>query len=512
MILEVIIAIFFGVLRGSGNDVITFSWFFGGVMWALALANWALNRKLDWVCGMLVSEKMMIMDMQSRRNIIYDIEEAVKLKTPQGAICSMTHAEYVKAMNRKIRQKKLLKSEMRGTEELAEPDTPIKKNNSLRRETTGDHSQPLLSPAASEEVKAVPWFQRGVAKHFVDVSNKHEDHLKRELALKPPYDELNAITDRNAFGKFFLGRLPDKHEGLFWLDHQGPEAIHAFIRLTMLLLAMYLPAQVFLLVDIYKDWGDMDNVACISHIIVLFLPVFVAFHHLTHCMQKQVVCTNIELMRKKHVVNEVKGHQRTKKVLALIKMINSLRNQARLAIIVSQMDTKTTQTDGSANIESDWKTRMNQSRRREIEKTFDFFDEDRSGALDATEMLEFFKSLGEKDMDVQQVQKLCEALDHDGDGTVSKEEFLQWMYLSEKEKLHQSESIEEVSEKMFKMFCPDGEEEMTPQQFKVKLASLGQNIAEDDFQTFIRELDPNNDGSISVTEFQEMLERNHYTP
>ena len=524
ILLECVLATFYFVMIKTDNNMSFFSWFFGGVMWALAIFCVALTRKLDWIRRRLVSEKMMVMDMQNRRTIIRDILDGVRAETPIGSLVAITHAEYVKAMNLRIRHETRPRTHGDSKEEPAEtPRTNkiakiVRRNSGIPAEMV-EQAKPLLNPSTESDAAAdidevtgegsTPWWAgKGITKHFVQTSRKlHEEEMYHPA---PPFVKMSPPTDRSWLGHRLFGRLPNHHEALFWFDHKGPEVIYAFIRLTMLLVAIYLPAQAFLMLDIYKDAEGMDNAQAVVHVIVLFVPVFVAFYEVTQSIQKTVVVTNIELMRKKHVVSAVKGSQRTKKVMRLLKIINGLRSQAQLVLTISQMDRNTKQTDGSENIETDWKQRMNQTRKQEIEKTFDFFDEDRSGYLDAAEMTEFFKSLGE-DIDADQVQKLCMALDDDGDGNVSKEEFLQWMYLSERQKTH-TESIKEVAQKMFALFCPNGETEMNPQQFKDKLESLGQDIAEDDFQTFVRELDPDNDGSITVDEFIEMLERNHYSP
>lgn len=151
---------------------------------------------------------------------------------------------------------------------------------------------------------------------------------------------------------------------------------------------------------------------------------------------------------------------------------------------------------------------MNASRRREIEKIFDYFDRDHSQTLDAEEMLEFFKSLGE-DMDIDRCKSMCVTLDADDDGTVSKEEFLQWMHLSEQGKKNQ-ESIRDVAETMFNLFKDEGADSVDPEMLKKKLASFGVGLSDEDFNTFIHDLDPDGDGTITAEEFEQMLEKNHF--
>ena len=122
--------------------------------------------------------------------------------------------------------------------------------------------------------------------------------------------------ERGCLEEWLFGRPPNAHEALFWAGHKGPEMIHSFIRFSMIMLAMYLPAQVskpssnpssplphastprpkiFLL----TDHGQRDAFGglldkwwlFVLHKIFIFLPILIAFRYLVSSLQSQVEVT-----------------------------------------------------------------------------------------------------------------------------------------------------------------------------------------------------------------------------
>ena len=96
--LEVVLGLFYVILIETGGNMDIFAYCFAFIMWMLAIFCYTLEKKLAWARTMLVSENMMIMDIQNRRTVLHLVIEEARLRCPVGAIVAITHDEYVKAL------------------------------------------------------------------------------------------------------------------------------------------------------------------------------------------------------------------------------------------------------------------------------------------------------------------------------------------------------------------------------------------------------------------------------
>ena len=68
---------------------------------------------------------------------------------------------------------------------------------------------------------------------------------------------------------------------------------------------------------------------------------------------------------------------------------------------------------------------VTQEERRELKESFDFNDSDSNGKIDFVEFLAMLEKL-EAGIDAAQAQFGFEAIDTDGDGMISFDEFVEW--------------------------------------------------------------------------------------
>ena len=68
---------------------------------------------------------------------------------------------------------------------------------------------------------------------------------------------------------------------------------------------------------------------------------------------------------------------------------------------------------------------VTQEERRELKEAFDFSDSDNNGKVDFVEFIALLEQL-EVGVDAAQAQLGFEAVDTDGDGVISFDEFLEW--------------------------------------------------------------------------------------
>merc|ERR1711871_685118 len=140
----------------------------------------------------------------------------------------------------------------------------------------------------------------------------------------------------------------------------------------------------------------------------------------------------------------------------------------------------------------------------EISKTFDLYDADGGGEIEADELQALMGSLGHE-IDEVEAKEMLIHLDLDNDGTVSKEEFIQWH--AEQASASNDQSPKELAAQLFAMFDDDGSGSITVGEFKDALDKLGSDLSVDEIADLVKELDEDNSGTIEEHEFAELLEK-----
>lgn len=139
----------------------------------------------------------------------------------------------------------------------------------------------------------------------------------------------------------------------------------------------------------------------------------------------------------------------------------------------------------------------------EVGKTFDMIDEDRSGFLARDEFGAVFGRMGAH-LTPQTLEAVVAQFDKDGDGQVTREDFLQW-YSDQMS----SECLppREQAKRLFRIFDSDSNGEITIGEFKNKVDALHLEFTVDDIGAIVNELDRERTGSVSVEEFEKLFEK-----
>ena len=95
-------------------------------------------------------------------------------------------------------------------------------------------------------------------------------------------------------------------------------------------------------------------------------------------------------------------------------------------------------------------------------------------------------------------------LDKDGDGDVTREEFIHWQLCHRS--VDDAENLKDTAKKLFSMFDADGGGSVSVEEFKTELDKLDAGLSIDEVVALVREFDTDGDGEISLEEFERVIE------
>ncbi|KAF7884747.1 uncharacterized protein EAF02_005083 [Botrytis sinoallii] len=129
-------------------------------------------------------------------------------------------------------------------------------------------------------------------------------------------------------------------------------------------------------------------------------------------------------------------------------------------------------------------------------------DKDGDGTISTAELAEAMKSLGQNPSDAE-IQDMINEVDVDQSGTVDFDEFLKMMTAETK-----GVDFEQEMRSAFQVFDVDGSGTISPEEIYKLMASLGENLSEDEIKSMVKEVDKNGDGSIDYEEFVSFIRDN----
>ncbi|KDQ10734.1 hypothetical protein BOTBODRAFT_190368 [Botryobasidium botryosum FD-172 SS1] len=134
-----------------------------------------------------------------------------------------------------------------------------------------------------------------------------------------------------------------------------------------------------------------------------------------------------------------------------------------------------------------------------FEDAFALFDKDGDGTITKEELGTVLESLGQKRTPAE-LKKMFEEVDTDGNGTIDFEEFVTMMAG------HVDDStFDQEVEDAFKLFDKDGDGQISAQELKGIMLSLGQKLSDKEIEEMLDEADISGSGYISYEEFKQMM-------
>ncbi|KAL5204698.1 hypothetical protein ABZP36_009569 [Zizania latifolia] len=131
---------------------------------------------------------------------------------------------------------------------------------------------------------------------------------------------------------------------------------------------------------------------------------------------------------------------------------------------------------------------------------FSLFDKNNNGYISREELGTVLTRLGMSPSQ-QDLQDMIVAVDEDGNGTIEFHEFLAIM----KKNLSNNDDDEEELKKAFRVFDKDDNGFISHNELRMVMASLGEEMTEDEIDEMMRTADTNNDGQVDYEEFKRVM-------
>jgi len=135
----------------------------------------------------------------------------------------------------------------------------------------------------------------------------------------------------------------------------------------------------------------------------------------------------------------------------------------------------------------------------ECREVFDLFDKDKDGSITTKELGDVMRALGANPTNTE-LQEMIAEVDKDNSGKIEFNEFLDLFVRKMKDPDTEEDLIE-----AFKIFDKDGSGNISAQELRHVMTTLGEKLTEEEADEMIREADTNGDGYIDYVEFVKIM-------
>jgi calmodulin len=316
--------------------------------------------------------------------------------------------------------------------------------------------------------------------------------------------ELFNLEGRSKTAKHWFGPAPNRQQLMFWGQQYGPEFHILLLRITLLFNGLY--TALMAVTFIPDALNEFSRPEFICFVIAAVIPLYLQVTGKRRMVGTLTHIGCIGCLRRNEkiadVIREGKTSSAVRAFIVLHKIHMATKNPASVKSPTGR------KASGPSKPKKHYSETMPDHMLQDISKTFDLFDDDGSGAITTAELSSLMESLGTP-QDPAQLGVMIALLDANGDGDISKEEFIQWY----SEQLEKNElDPEEMAKSMFSMFDADGSGSITIAEFKEALDAFNVGLSLDDITELVKELDEDRNGHIDEHEFAHLLKRHSHPP
>lgn len=333
------------------------------------------------------------------------------------------------------------------------------------------------------------------------------------------------LQSRSKFRKWMLGSAPNRQQLMFWAQTYGVEFNLLLFRITLLFNGLY--AALMAVTFVPSMYGQLwkgesggeehghervlseegagalpygSKTEFVIFCVAAFIPLYLQMSGKRRLVATLAHISCIGCLRRNHQISNVIREEKTSRAVRAFIVLHKIH----LATTSSAEKTS----GGRVRSMSHYKEVLPPHIQQDIEKTFDLFDDDGSGAISTVELADLMRSLGSP-CDADQLKVMINLLDENGDGDISREEFMQWY--SEQLQKNQLDP-HEMAKSMFRMFDKDGGGSISIAEFKEALDAFNVGLSTDDVAALVKELDEDRNGIIDEEEFGHLLRRHAHPP
>jgi len=296
------------------------------------------------------------------------------------------------------------------------------------------------------------------------------------------------LNERSWITQKLVGGKPNRQQTLFWMDRHGPHFYFLALQINLIFTGVYVGLLVLAFIpDIAAHYS---TTVLVIYCIISTIPVIGIAYNKKRLVATLAQVTSVGCYKKVQIVRDVLRQQKT-------------LNVVRTFIIIYNM--RRLQNDGSTGAPADASERstLNHSEHAEISKTFGTFDVDGSGTITEEELEGLLARIGIASSP-ESVRRIMLELDESGDGSVTRDEFMNWYARAVGRKI----PIKELAHEMFHSLDDNNNGEVTIGEFWQKFDVLfGVDLTLDEIGAMVNELDHNNNGTVCFDEFEEFLAR-----
>ena len=297
-------------------------------------------------------------------------------------------------------------------------------------------------------------------------------------------------------------RPGNKHERLFWFSSMGPEIMSHMIRLSMfwtiislaMLLSHHMPGVV-------QTGEDLTGFRIVGHVLFLMLVMLhlVAISAVYRNARYFAMCTSVEMLTNREMVEEIVREQKFAKCTKAIGMLHTLSHYMQTITALTNAEAGGQDSERSGGEAFVPKNEEEAKAFEELRELFNHYDADGSGELGKEEVGELLTTMG-TNLNEEELDKLIKVMDKDGSGEIDLDELAHVML-----SMKQTKKLSEVGLELFEKFDPDGSGEVSLEEMIQTFSKVGSNWDMADVENFFELIDEDKSGSVDKEEFMQFI-------
>lgn len=276
---------------------------------------------------------------------------------------------------------------------------------------------------------------------------------------------------------------------LFYWEHYGPKSIRMYLQISQVFVGIYCALLLVVFFQIIREKYNL--LGLLLFIIISIFPVFTMVRN-----QQRLVATVVKVSSF--------GSHRYHQAIATVCREEKTSHLVRTLFILYKFHRACQGKERRRDSFLHSKKGLSKSELVDFEKTFKTFDISGDNYVTHDDIKKMLSKIGLKH-DLNASKNIIKVLDIDGDGQISRDEFLQWYA----DILHDEENDTNNGRAkfLFGMFDIDGDGYITLEEFKEGLDALDVGFTVDEIGEIVQEIDHEGNGVVSVDEFEYLLEK-----